>query len=106
MIKLKNIFEFIPEDLEEEYVEKLVESKNIKIERIVSHGHKSPNDFWYDQKQNEFVILIQGYAELLFEDGTRVKMGKGDYLNIPAHAKHRVEFTDPNEHTYWIAVFY
>lgn len=106
MVKLKNIFQYLPEDLEEEYVEKLIESNNIKIEKIVSHGHKSPKDFWYDQDQNEFVILIQGEAELLFEDGKKVKMVKGDYLNIPSHVKHRVEWTATGEHTYWIAVFY
>ncbi len=106
MIKPKNIFEHVPGNLKEEYVEKLIESNNIKIEKIVSRGHESPKDYWYDQDQNELVILVQGSADLLFEDGTKIKMNKGDYLNIPAHVKHRVERTNPNEYTYWIAVFY
>jgi cupin 2 domain-containing protein len=106
MISLKNIFGHIPENLEDEYVEKLVESNKVKIEKIVSHGHKSPEDFWYDQDENEFVILIRGEAELLFEGGEKIGMRPGDYLEIPAHKKHRVEWTDPDQFTYWLAVFY
>lgn len=102
-----NIFKQIPNILKDELTEVILAQKAIKIERIVSKGHSSPPGFWYDQDMDEFVILLKGSAGLLFEgkDDTTV-MGPGDYLNIPAHARHRIEWTDPSEETVWMAVYY
>jgi cupin 2 domain-containing protein len=103
----KNIFEDIPVNMTEELVEIISETDNIRIERIVSRAHSSPNDFWYDQEKNEYVIILKGKAGLAFEDRDDViVMGPGDYLGIPAHARHRVEWTDPEEDTIWLAIYY
>lgn len=102
----KNIFDDIPNKIEEELIETLVRTKNIKIERIISDNHSSPENFWYDQDKNEFVIVLQGEGTILFEDGNQVTLKKNEYLNIPAHFKHRVEGTSSDEKTIWLAIFY
>jgi cupin 2 domain-containing protein len=102
-----NIFQKTPKDLHEELIEVLLETKAVRIERIVSKGHASPPGFWYDQDRDEFVILLDGSAGLLFEEKEElIVMKPGDHVNIPAHARHRVEWTDPSEETVWMAVFY
>ena len=85
--------------------EYLLEVANVRIERVVSHGHASAPDFWYDQDQHEWVIVLKGAARLRFEDGT-VEMTPGDFINIPAHKRHRVEWTTADETTIWLAVHY
>lgn len=104
----KNIFLHLPAaDQEEEFFEQLVGSGDVRIERIASLGHTSPEDFWYDQEHNEWVLVLQGQARLLFEEGREiVDLAPGDWLNIPAHARHRVVWTDPGERTIWLAVHY
>jgi len=93
--------------LQEESIEVLLETKAVRIERIVSKGHASPQGFWYDQDKDEFVMLLEGGAGILFEAKAELKIMKpGDYLHIPAHARHRVEWTDPLKETVWMAVFY
>jgi len=102
-----NILKNIPDNLPDELVDILAEGKNFRLERIVSKGHTSPKGFWYDQVENEFVLLLKGEAEILFEDDAKpVRLSEGDYLNIPTHTKHRVEWTDPNTETVWLALFY
>lgn len=100
-----NIYEQIPEILKDEFFEILASNDNIKIEKIVSFGHTTPRDEWYDQEQNEWVILLKGEAILAFED-KEIKLLEGDFINIPAHKKHRVSWTKPSEKTIWLAVFY
>ncbi len=79
----------------------------MKIERIVSKGHQSPPDFWYDQAQTEWVMVLQGRAKVRFKkDGTIAELLPGDHLIIPAHVQHRVEWTDPDQETIWLAVHY
>ena len=103
----KNIFEQIPADLSEEFFQDLLTDKNVRIERIVSKGHSSPEQGWYDQDENEWVIVIEGAAKILFElDNRVVELKAGSFLNIPAHQKHQVLWTDPNQQTVWLAVFY
>lgn len=104
---IKNIFSDIPQGLSEEFIETLSESKNVKVKRIVSHGQKSKPDTWYDQDKNEFVLLIQGQAKLEFKEKDKITHLKpGDYLIIPAHKKHRVDWTPLNEDTVWLTVHY
>jgi len=104
---VNNIFQDIPEKLKEELIEVLIETKGIRIERIVSMRHASPPGYWYDQDKDEYVILLKGSAGILFEGKDDVTvMGPGDHVNIPAHVRHRVEWTDASEETVWLAVFY
>ena len=89
----------------QEVVQTLVQAANVRIERIVSHGHASAADLWYDQPQHEWVIVLQGAARLQFEDGL-VELKPGDFINIAAHQRHRVDWTTPAEPTIWLAVHY
>jgi cupin 2 domain-containing protein len=88
-----------------ELITTLLDAADVRIERIVSHGHASPDGFWYDQGQHEWVVVLTGAAGLRFEDET-VEMKAGDFLNIPVHWKHRVEWTTPEEPTVWLAISY
>ena len=106
IVMKKNIFANIPSNIPEEIIESLIDSDGIKIERIISKGQVSPKDFWYDQDKNEFVILLKGSAKLLFENDEQIILNAGDYIIIPAHKKHRVEWTDPETETIWFAIFY
>jgi cupin 2 domain-containing protein len=105
-MRLSNIFESVPGGMRAEVFEEIVRSPNVRIERIISKGHTSPDIGWYDQDENEWVMVIDGHATIEFEDGTLVTLGKGDHLNIPAHCKHKVSWSDPNHITIWLAVFY
>jgi len=102
----QNIFNNIPEVIPEEIIDTIIESDSVKIERIISKGHSSPENFWYDQDKNEWIIILKGNAAIEFEDKNIFELRKGDYLNIPAHQKHRVNRTDPQKETIWLAVYY
>jgi cupin 2 domain-containing protein len=104
MIVTKNLFSDIPTTLREELVERLVDAGPVRIERIVSRGHASPEGFWYDQAGDEWVALLSGSATLRFEGEEPVDMKPGDWLRIPAHSRHRVERTDADRDTIWLAV--
>lgn len=101
----QNLFSDIPKHLSAEFFQTIISSAEISIERIVSKGHKSERDFWYDQDLNEWVLLVKGAARLEFADRT-LHLQPGDYVNILAHEKHRVDWTTPNEETIWLAIFY
>ena len=103
---MSNLFANIPETLGDEFFETLASSGDTRIERIVSRGHASPESGWYDQSENEFVVLLKGAARLEFDDGTAKDLSPGDWLDIPARCRHRVAWTDPNEETVWLAVHY
>lgn len=87
-----------------ESFDELLRQGGVRIERIVSHGQASPPGFWYDQPQREWVLVLAGRGAVAFEDGTEVALGPGDWLDIPAHARHRVAWTDPAQPTVWLAV--
>jgi len=103
--KTTNLIADLPRNLANELVTTLLEAINVRIERIVSHGHASPPDYWYDQEQHEWVIVLTGAAKLRFEDEV-IELRPGDFVNIPAHKMHRVEWTTPDEPTVWLAVDY
>lgn len=104
---MTNLFSDIPTDLPDELTEIIAGNSHVRIERIVSRGHSSPDGVWYDQDKHEFVLVVSGEAELLFEGSdTPLKMKPGDYVIIPAHTRHRVEWTASDEDTVWLAVFY
>lgn len=100
-----NLFAGIPDTLPNERIEALLSAPHVRIERIVSCGHSSPEGFWFDQDRPEWVIVIAGSAAVRFEGETAPRtLRRGDYLHIPAHARHRVEWTDKDETTIWITV--
>ena len=102
-----NIFASLPSNAAQEQITALLATGNVRIERIVSHGHASPEKFWYDQDWAEWVIVVQGSAELLFEGESAPRVLRaGDYVHIPPHARHRVAATDPDQPTVWLAVHY
>ena len=104
---MANLFRQIPADLVEELVETLGNTAHVRIERIVSRGHASPPDVWYDQERHEFVVLVSGRARLAFADGSPpVEMVPGDWIDLKAHTRHRVDWTDPLQDTVWLAVHY
>jgi len=104
---LHNLYDGIPNELPEELFTGILETGALRVERIVSQGHTSPEGFWYDQEQNEWVIVLEGAARIRFEGGTDVvELGPGDYLTIPAHKRHRVEWTAPDQRTVWLAMHY
>lgn len=100
-----NIFEQIIVDKNEEKFFEIFKNETIKIEKIVSNGQTSPENFWYEQEKSEFILLLEGFAILEFEN-REVELKKGDCINIKAKQKHRVKFTSLNEPTIWFAVFY
>ena len=107
-VAFANLFDDLPDDLPEEHFEKICELGNgqVRIERIVSHGHASPEDFWYDQDQDEWVLILRGEAQLLLENCEEpVDLRPGDSILLPAHCRHRVEWTTPDEETIWLAIF-
>ncbi|GAB3273977.1 cupin domain-containing protein [Larkinella harenae] len=102
-----SLFSKIPGALPEEVFEELATGNGVKIERIISKGHRSPDNFWYDQPQNEWVLVIRGAARLqIWGQKDPVTLSAGMYTNLPAHVKHRVEWTQEDEETIWLAVFY
>ncbi len=104
---VKNIFSDIPEQTPNEILETIIKSDQVKIERIISHGHATSEGEWYDQENDELVLVLKGNAGLLFEGSEEIVIMKtGDYINIPAHKKHRVEWTDLEKETIWMAVHY
>ena len=98
-----NIFDLPKLPLDHELITILAENKNVRIERILSTGQTSG---WYDQEETEFVILLDGMAELAFENSGCVTLNKGDTLVIHPHQKHQVTYTSTNPPCNWLCVFY
>jgi cupin 2 domain-containing protein len=106
-IKFGNFFSSIPRHMSDEVFDTVLTSDGCKIKRIISKGHQSPPDYWYDQERNEWVMVLKGSAALKFKNSKEiVEMIPGDYVFIPAHCKHRVERTDPEVETIWLAVYF
>jgi cupin 2 domain-containing protein len=106
-IEVQSIFAAIPSDLPEEQFSTLLDTEHFKLGRIVSTGQATPEGEWCDQEGNEWVLVLQGKAEIRFEDGDVTKtLSTGEYLQIPAHARHRVELTDPDQPTVWLVLHY
>ncbi|GLP95111.1 cupin domain-containing protein [Paraferrimonas sedimenticola] len=101
-----NLFQAIAAKSNDEQVDILLEKAGMRLERIVSHGHASAPDFWYDQSEHEWVTVLSGWGELTFDDGEVVRLTPGEHINIPAHKRHRVSATSATEATVWLALFY
>jgi len=103
---VKNIFKNLPESVQKEIFEVIIENKNVRLERIISCGHETPPGEWYDQDSDEWVFLLQGGAGLRFKDEKHIRtMKPGDYIHVPARKQHRVEWTDLTQKTIWLALY-
>jgi len=106
-MEIRNMFDAISANLPEEITQTLLEREGLRVERIVSSGQASPPDFWYDQDEHEWVMLLAGSAglEIEGEDGAR-SLKVGDFLLLPAHQRHRVAWTDAQCETIWLVIFF
>lgn len=84
----------------------LLAGGRFRVERIVSFGHASPEGFWYQQAEAEWVMVVSGAAGLRFEGEEVVELRAGAYVNIPAGRRHRVEWTEAGVATVWLAIHY
>ena len=100
-MRAANLFAPIPPPGAEEHFETLFARPGLRIERIVSHGHASPPGFWYEQPEDEWVVLLQGGAELGFANGVRLGLEPGDWIELRAGCPHRGEGTAVG--TVWLA---
>ncbi|WP_028995021.1 cupin domain-containing protein [Azonexus hydrophilus] len=103
-----NLFAGLPSAaLADEQFASILQRPGLRIERIVSTGQASPPDFWYDQDEGEWVVLLQGEAKLRFADEADARqLRAGDFIDIAPHRQHRVDWTAPDQVTVWLAVFY
>jgi cupin 2 domain-containing protein len=107
LLTIQNILTSLPTAIPDECFETIIDSSAVRIERIVSCGQVTPAGQWYDQERDEWVLLLAGAAELLFEDDiTSRHLSPGDCLLIPAGRRHRVAWTDPAVKTVWLAVHF
>ncbi len=102
----QNLFANIPEYFDHELTSEVLRSRSVRIERIVSRGQASPPDFCFDQVEHEWVVVLAGKARLKIEGQPEMMLVPGDTLYLPAHTRHRVEWTDPQQTTIWLAVFW
>jgi len=103
-----NLLSDLPAPGAEESFETLLTAAGFRVERIVSQGHASPPGFWYDQPEDEWVLLVAGAARLTFEgdEAAPVELTPGSHLHIPARRRHRVDWTDPAGPTVWLAIYF
>lgn len=105
-VNVSNIFQCLPKVMDDEVFDILLQKGALKIERIISKGHISPTTGWYDQAQDEWVMVLQGEAVITIKDDKDYSLGSGDYMTIPAHTKHKVTWTIPEKETIWLAIHY
>jgi cupin 2 domain-containing protein len=106
MPEAPNLLADLPAHLPDELFSPLLDHPAFRVERIVSQGHASPPSSWYDQPEDEWVLVVCGAARLRFEGEEAVELSRGSYVHIPAHRRHRVEWTTPDESTVWLAIHY
>lgn len=105
-MKIQNILSSLPDVKAAEITEILLSARGIRLERIVSQGQSSPVDFWYEQDEAEWVVVLRGRAHLAIEGEKHDRvLGDGDAMYLPAHCRHRVTWTDPDQPTVWLALF-
>lgn len=106
-MKIENLFQQIPVNIEHEIFQQMFNGNSFRVDRIISKGHVTPAQEWYDQNEHEWVVLLKGAAKLLFEkENKEYNLQEGDTLHIPAHVRHRVSWTDPDQETIWLAIHY
>lgn len=97
-----NLLADLPSIAPEERFETLFATPVCRVERIVSFGHASPPGFWYEQDEDEWVVLLAGSAVLAFADGRVLGLRAGDWVSLPARCRHRVESV--SDDALWLAV--
>ncbi len=106
-LPLGNLLAALPDASTEEVFELIVQSSQVRIERIVSQGQVSPAEGWYDQGEHEWVCVLQGEGHVLLEGASEPEILRaGDHLFLPAHRRHKVVWTAPEPETVWLAVFF
>lgn len=100
-----NLFSFFHTDTDGEKTDVLYGDSSVRIERIVSSGQVSPDGFWYDQDEDEWVTVLQGEGRIQYPDGEEVRLLQGDYLLLPAGKRHRVSYTSTTPPCIWLCVF-
>ena len=102
----RNLLAGLPTALDAEEITDLLRAPGVRLERIVSTGQASPPGYWYDQEEVEWVMVLKGAARLEIEGEAEDRvLGPGDHLTLPAHCRHRVSWTDPDQPTVWLALF-
>ena|SRR5436190_8496948 len=102
-----NLFVQLPNRPANEVLEELLRGGSFRLERIVSTGQATAAGLWLEQAEAEWVVLLSGAARLRFEDEPAEReLCPGDYLHIAPHRRHRVEWTDPEQPTVWLAIYY
>ena len=105
---MSNLFDDIPRSaLPSERVDVVLDTPSVRLERIISLGHATPRGEWYDQARDEWVVVLRGRARVRIEGEAEDRaLGVGDHLLLPAHVRHRVEWTDPSGPTIWLTMFF
>jgi len=101
-----NLFASLPEQLTAEQFDELLSRPTVRVERILSYGQVTPEGQWYDQVEHEWVLVLQGAGRIQYADGSEILLNVGDSVDIPAHCRHRVSWTAPQQLTIWLTVFY
>ncbi len=104
MTRVTNLLRELPNAASEEVFESLLQRPGLKLERIISLGQITPEGAWYDQDQDEWVMVLAGAARLEVEGEGETDLVPGDALLLPAHCRHRVSWTDPLRPTIWLAL--
>ena len=106
-MQLIRLLSDLPQKLSAEQFDQLVQGKHFRLERIISTGQVTPNEQWYDQDEDEWVLLLSGSAKLEFSPSQEtISLESGDAVHIPAHTRHRVCQTHPTEPTVWLALHF
>jgi cupin 2 domain-containing protein len=102
-----NLLHDLPADAEREVFEDLLAGDGVRLERIVSTGQATPPGEWLQQEEHEWVLVLRGGGSVLLEGEAKARrLGPGDYLMIPSRTRHRVEETDPDRPTVWLAIHF
>jgi len=105
-LDIDRLVEALPEPAETEDVRIIWQSPNMRVERIVSYGHASEDGFWYDQDEDEWVMVLTGQGVLQIDGEAKPRtLEPGEAMKLPAHTKHRVVSTTADEATVWLAIF-
>ncbi|NTW23933.1 MAG: cupin domain-containing protein [Lentimicrobium sp.] len=103
-MKKGNLFDVQKSEGQTTEIFEILADGSAKIERIISQGQISPENEWYDQEMDEWVVLLQGKSTILFKENIEFQLIAGDYLLIPAHQKHRVTYTSTSPSCIWLAI--
>ena len=100
---VSDLLDDIPKDSSDEIFQLLLKNEKVRIERIISYGQVTDESYWYDQKKDEFIIVLQGSAKIKYENEQIFDLKVGSSLYIPSHTKHQVIYTENK--TVWLALF-